>query len=80
MSRLIDFVCHDCQKVLAREHEDGSWSVKVRARVNGRWRTVDIWQERFVCPECKAPGYVNATDSIFMEGRGRIRVPTRPIM
>jgi hypothetical protein len=80
---LIDVVCFQCQTILAREAEDASWSVKIRARTGDEWHTVTEWQERFICPnsECRAEGFVDAFDMIFAKrDRRRVRVPTRPLL
>jgi hypothetical protein len=84
MSRrlLIDVICAPCRRVLARELEDGSWQVKIAERTGDRWQTISEWQERFVCPDCKTPGYVEVTDMIragFKNSR-RVRVPIRPLV
>jgi hypothetical protein len=64
LDRLIDVVCHECQAILAREHEDGTWSVKILAEADGQWCVVNEWREQFVCWQCKAKGSVNTFDMI----------------
>jgi hypothetical protein len=86
MSRrlVIDVVCRnpDCNSVLARELDDGTWKVRIAERDGHRWRTITDWNETFGCPDCKTTGAVDLMDMLNAgyKNRRRVRVPIRPLV